>query len=598
MTFQSTEPLSDMGSNMSEKPAITSDGIEKKKYLEPTFHFLTNLLKIGDDYTTDKIPVTELVNGGQLLADFPNFHRFAAKGFEKTPLEPGDFTQFSDDQDAIIATVPGYPRVTKIRRSDAPDPITVISVEPLFKISPNNMQVTLVIHPLLDEGHSLLNEDLEALMAEQKIVFGINQEAIQEANAFLQSGEKEYKSLIIARGQDVGNSSNAYLRYDMEIGPIAGKLLENGSIDFRERRIMVGVNAGQCIATKIPAIQGSPGINIYGEETLAPPGKDVKIDVLNDVKFSKETLQVTATKNGVLSIVNNNVIKVCSHQVLLGDIDFETGNVESMNCLTIRGSVQPGFKVLVSGDLEISGEVSSAKITCHGNMVVKGGITGKNSHLETSGDADINFIEQGTLKCGGMIVIRKQAYFSGISAGHDIRCQQSTKVMGGSLISEGNVTIGDVGSPNCAPAFIAAGVIAERVQHFNTLKTSIIDQQDAIIQWLQRYHGSSSSKKIKGMEKDLADTKLLLLRLNMIPGTGIYSKAGGPEDAKNDPSEEYDNSGGIAVEKIRIDVTGTIFADTKIQIGNCAMVIDKTVSSRQFKLHPNKRSILSVALKK
>ena len=68
---------------------------------------------------------------------------------------------------------------------------------------------------------------------------------------------------------------------------------------------MVGVRAGQRIATKIPAVQGEPGINVYGEETAAPEGKDIKIEVVNDARFSPATMQVTANKDGVLSIVND-----------------------------------------------------------------------------------------------------------------------------------------------------------------------------------------------------------------------------------------------------------------------------------------------------
>jgi hypothetical protein len=574
-------------------------GRDKKKVLEPTFHFATNLLKIGDDYTTDKVPVTELVKAGQLLADFPNFQRFAAKGFEKTPVEPGEYAELSNDEGAIVAKVPGYPKVVKIRRKDEPDPITIVSIEPLLKVTPDKMQVTLVVHPPLAEGHSLHHGDLQALIAEQGIVFGIDAKTIDEAKRFLESEAKEFKSFIIARGQGVGKSSDACLRYDMEIGPIAGKLLEDGSIDFRERRIMVAVKAGQCIATKIPASQGTPGINVYGQETLAPVGKDLKIEVLNDAKFSRDTLQVTATKNGVLSIVNDSIIKVCSHQILLGDIDFQTGNIDSMNCISIRGSVQPGFRVTVGGDIEIAGEVTSAKIVSQGNLVVRGGITGKNSVLEANGDADINFIERGSLKCGGMVVIRKESYYGDITAGTDIRCHQASKIIGGNLFAEGSIATGDVGSENCRPAFLAAGVIAERLRHFNTLKTSVVEQQDAIIRWLQRYHGSSTSKKVKNMEKELADLKLLLLRINLIPGTGIYSRAGGTQDDESTESgEEYSGAGGIAIERINLDVFGTIFAGTRIQIGNCSMVIAKTVSGRQFKLHPNRKSIIAVPLKR
>lgn len=575
-----------------------SEGQDKKKFLEPTFHFVTSLMKIGEDYTTDKIPVTEFVKGGKLLANFPNFHRFAAKGFEKAPLEPGDYAQISDDDDGIVATVPGYPKVQKIRRKDVSEFINIVSIEPLLKISPDNMQVALAIHPPLEAGRTLQQEDLEALLAEQKIVFGIDQEALREAREFIASGEKEFKHIVIARGQQVGKSTDAYLRYDMEIGPIAGKLLEDGSIDFRDRRIMVGVNTGQCIATKIPPVQGKPGINVYGEETPAPEGKDIKIELLNDVKFIRESMQVIATKDGVLSIVNDNVIKVCSHQTIRGDIDYKTGNIESMNCVTVNGNMQPGFKITAAGDVVISGEVMSAKISCQGNVVVKGGITGKNSHIEANGDVDINFIEQGSLKCGGIAVVRKQSYYSDITAGSDICCHQSSKIMGGNLIAEGDMVLGDVGSENCRPALIAAGVIAERLVHFDSLKAKVVEQQDAIIQWLQRYHGSSTSKKVKNMEKELAETKLLLLRVNMIPGTELYSRAGGPENEPMPPAKAPNSGGGIPIEKIKIEVKGTIFAATRLQIGNCTMLLEKTVSNRTFKLHPNGKRIIVIPNKR
>lgn len=582
---------------MSEKPADTNN---KKKILEPTYHFSSQLIKIGEDYTTDKIAVSELVRTGQLLADFPNFHRFAAKGFEKLPIGPGDWAHFSEDEESILATVPGYPKISKMVRPGTSGLITVISVEPLFVISPDSMQVSLVIHPPLEGGHSLQGDDIRKLLAEEAIVFGINDEAIEKIKTFLAQKTKEFRKFIIANGQAVGQSKDAYLRYDMEIGPIAGTLLENGNIDFRDRRIMVGVSAGQCIGTKIPAVQGQSGINVYGKETPAREGKDIKITVQNDARFSAQTMQVTATKDGVLSVVNDNVIKVLSHKTISSDIDFETGNVESMNAITILGSVQPGFRVTVGGDLKISGSVLSASVVCDGNLVVKGGTTGKNSTLRVKGDADINFIEQGSLQCGGIAVIRKQSYYSNIFAGSNIRCHDLSIVMGGQIIAEGDVTLGSIGSENSTPALIAAGTVAERLEHFQQLKTSVVEQEEAIIQWIQRYSGSSRSKKIRQMEQQLAETKLLLMRVNLIPGTGLYSKVAGPDDEnKTEIGNDADNSdGGIAIENIKIDVVGTIYTGTIIRIGNRTLKLDKTVSNRQFKLHANGKRILAGPLKR
>lgn len=586
---------------MDEKKARKS---APKKFLEPTYHFSSQLIKIGEDYTTDKVAVSELVHAGQLLADFPNFSRFAAQGFTKQPLETGSGTHISADGEQILATVAGYPKIQQIRRPDCPDPITVISLEPLLIIAPDAMQAIIAIHPRLDKGHSLQKEDIKKLLTAEAIVFGINEQALVDTLQFLAQELKEFNKFVIACGQTVGQSSDAYLRYDMEIGPIAGTLLDDGSIDYRERRIMVGVSAGQGIATKIPAVQGTPGINIYGEETAAPPGKDLRIEVQGNARFNAEKMQVYADKDGVLSIVNNSVIKVLSHQTISGDIDYETGNVESMNAITILGSVKPGFRVRTGGDLKITGDILSASIECDGNLVVRGGTTGKNSRLAVKGDADINFIEQGSLQCGGMAVIRKQTYYSNIYAGASIRCHKQSVVMGGRIIAEGDITIGSVGAENSTPSLIAAGTVAERLTHMQELKASIVQQQEAIIQWIQRYHGTSTSKKVRRMEEQLTQTKLLLMHVNLIPGSGKYSRASATDEDNTtkidnaEQNEAYRSAGAIAIEDITIDAAGTIFTGTIIRIGNREMKLDKTVANRRFKLHANGKRILAVPLKR
>lgn len=576
---------------------MTDNQETKKKFVEPTFHFTSKQIKIGEDYTTNTIPVSEFVQAEQLLADFPNFHRFEAKGYEKSAIELGENTHYSEDGESILASTPGFPKIKTQRIPGISGLVTEISVEPLFKISDDKMKVVLSIHPPLEDGRTLQNASINTLLEQQGIVFGIDSKAIDNAQAVIAESAIEFNTFTIAKGQPIGKSVDSYLRYDMEIGPIAGTILADGSIDFRDRRIMIGVKEGEKIATKIPAVQGSPGINVYGDETPAKEGKDIKIGLLNDAKFSPETLQVTATKDGVLSVVNSNTIKVCSHQVIQSDIDYETGNIESLNCITVNGSIQPGFKVDAGSDVKISGSVMSATISSLGNLVVDGGITGSSSTLSAGGDADILFIEQGKLECGGICVIRKQSYYSDILAGSDIHCRNSSSIIGGRLIAGGSITVGDAGSENSKPCIFAAGVVAKRFDLLNELKESVIEQQDAIVQWLQRYRGSSTSKKVKKMESALADTKLQLMRMNMIPGTGIYSKAGAIEKGEKLEGPDYSDEDGIAIEEITIDVQGTIFAGTTIYIGNQTIKLEKTVSKRQFKLHSNKKRILAVPLK-
>jgi uncharacterized protein (DUF342 family) len=566
--------------------------------VEPTLNFKSDTIKIGDDDSAVTTPVSELVPADHLLAHFPDSHRIEAMGQQKVPIEPGDNAHFDEENEEIYSTVAGYPKITKFKSKVSADIVTLVSIEPLFVVSKDKMKVSVALHPPLPNGKSLKNENLQQLLKEHDISYGIDAASFEEIVAAAILGEIEFQRISLAEGQNVGTSTDAYLDFDIEIGPIAGTILGDGSIDFRERRIMVGVESGQRIATKIDAVQGAPGVNVYGEETPAMEGRDLEVKILNDCTYAKETRQVTATKDGVLSVVNNNVIKVLTHTNISSDIDFETGNVESKNSITIQGSVQPGFSVKTGGDLKVLGSVMSGIVNCEGNLVVKSGVTGKNSIVKSTGDADILFIEQGDLECGGICVLRKQSYYSNIRAGQDIRCKDLGKIMGGSLIAEGNISVWNIGGENAAPAVIAAGVVASRLTHLNQLRQSVVDQQEEIIQWLQRYRGSSGSKKVKKMELKLTDTKMQLLRVNLVPGAGIYSRVAGPADDQIENHEDYSAENSITIEDIKIDVQGEIFAGTELRIGNRKLKLAKTVSARQFRLHPNGKRIIAVPVKK
>jgi uncharacterized protein len=566
-------------------------GNTKKKYMEPVLHFLQKRILVGKDETETKMIVSQFVKAGYCLVDFPDFAKYAQKGFLKTPLQAGGYTEFSKDGNSLLSCVAGYPIIDTIKTKDDDEPVMVISIKPLVLISPDKMQATLSIHPPVPGSVSLIDEDLSQLLREAGVVFGIDPDALHQAQKAIDGLVNEFSTIVIARGKPPGKSIDARIHFELEIGPLAGRFLEDGTIDYRERRIMIGVREGEHIATKIPVIPGDPGINVLGEFIEAEKGNDIKVRVANDAAYSEEDLRITATKDGVLSVVNTNIIKVCSRQVVPGDIDYKTGNVTSNNCLAIHGSIQPGFQVTSDGDLEIGGGVLSASVSSQANVVVKGGITGKNSHIEALGDIDIRFIEQGTIESGGVVVVRTQSYYSRIFAAADIRCQKGSKIMGGEIIAGGNLTVADVGSNNCESTLLAAGVDAKRLLLSIEMQNSIVQQQNDIILWLQKYGGSARSKKIRKMEEAVTDTKLKLLQLNLIPGTGLYSRGGG--ENSDETNEETGN-----IDTIRIDVYGTIYAGTKIRIGNRKMIVDKTISNRQFRLQKNLKTIIAAPIKK
>ncbi len=564
-----------------------------KKIYEPHQKFVSQRVQIGEDEAADKVVVAELVRKDGLLLSFENYAKDKEQGFVKQPVEAGGNVYTSRNGDEYRAEVAGYPKIDRFVAEDGETKCLRVGVEPLFQISPDNMKVRVAIHPPLVDGNSLQQIGLDELLTEAGITYGLDREQLTKAQHCIDEGLMEFNTLEIASGSECGRSEDAYLQFEIEIGPIAGKELPDGSIDFRERRIMVPVSAGQVLATKIPARPGTAGVNVLGEEVAAAPGKDITVKTSGEARYSPENAQVIATADGVLSVVRDSVLAVSSRQEISGDIDFATGNIESNNSVIIRGSVQPGFQVKAGGDLEIGRTVSSAVIESLANVVIKGGITGKKTKIRATGDVDILFVEQGRIVSGGNCVVRKQVYYSSIHADENIRCRKESVVVGGELVAAGSITLGDVGSDKSTATFLAAGVLPERLELYRHLKSQQSELQSEIIRQLET--GGGRSRKLRNMEREAAGIKQKLMRINMIPGTGLYSRAGvGDDDLFT--AEEYSAEYSIDIAEIHIDVAGTLQAGTMLQIGNRTLTVDKTISNRVFRLNGNLKRIMALPL--
>ncbi|WP_167505927.1 DUF342 domain-containing protein [Desulfosediminicola flagellatus] len=576
-----------------------SEPLEREpiQYIEPTLLFTTQRIKIGEGDFFSEVAVSELVKKDQPLLEFTNTEQFEEYIVQKQPIETGGNCYFSEDENVLFSSIAGYPKIEYRNSFKLATRILHISVEPLFRITSDRMKCSISIHPPLENAHSLADEDLYELIAREGITSGLIPDQIQLAEEIIQQRLLEFNVIVFAKGKKAVNGTDAYLKFEMETGPLPGKILKDGTIDFRERKIFVPVSKSQVIARKVQPTQGTSGKTIMGERIDPKPGIDIAVNTLKDATYSLKTRKVTATADGVLSIVGDTIIKVCSRQEIMSDIDYATGHIESRNSVLIHGSVQPGFRIKTDGDLEIRGSVMSTQISSLSNIVIKSGITGKNSSVTAEGDIDIYFIEQGKLQAGSNCIIRKQSYYSRIIAGKNIHCTKDSTIVGGKVIAGGNLILGSIGSANASPALICAGVDGHRLLQYYDLQKKLIEQQEGLIQWLQMHKGSANARKIRKMEKGVEDTKLELLRMNMIPGTGIYSRAAEGDNPKKLRGEKYSDKGGIDIAEIYIEIYGIVYGGTKLQIGNRTLKIEHTIANRLFKLNDTLTEISAHPLK-
>lgn len=470
-------------------------------------------------------------------------------------LERGEHTYLSSDNNTLLAQVDGFPILTRSSNKGVDN--LMVTIVSLCVISSNKMTAEITLFPPPDFCPDLKNTVLLEIFADNEIRFGFSPEHIEKL--LQKSKEKQIKIIRepFANGLLPLDGKDSFLRFAIEIGPLPGKLMGNGKIDYRERKMFVGVTEGQTIATRIPATAGTPGLNVSGEEIEQSPGKDIPVIVSDDANYDESSGIITASHDGILSLVNENSIKVCSKQVIPGNIDYSTGNIESHDAVEIGGTVLPGFKVSTLGDLLIGGNVRSAKITCHGNLVIKGGILGKQCRVTSQGDADFSFMERGHLRVNGNVIIRKQAYHANIMADGDIFSKENSQIMAGELMCSGNISTGTVGSLNAPAALLAAGIspgIFLRYLRMRSQLYEIISQHKML---LQRFGTKKKTEQRKSLEASINNLKNEIKELNLIPAIPT---------THGDGTKEY-------LSNISITVHGTIFAGTELQIGNTTKII-------------------------
>jgi len=553
--------------------ALTRTDKQPPPRLIPKLLFETETLSDSDN---NSFQTVELVRKGQPLVEL--LAPPGAPPRNPTELVPGKNTLLSDDKCKLLAEIDGYPLLSK--KNDQGIDLIMISVVPLLSIADDKMSATISLYPPVRNSPELSREILMDILTSQEIRFGISLENLDRLLSLCKEKRSPLKDETIARGLLPMNGKASFLRFEIEVGPLPGTIMGNGKIDFRERKMFVGVSKGQIIAKRIPPTPGTPGLTVTGEEVPQIPGEDLPVTVSDDAEYDEESGIIRALQNGILSLVSENSIKVCAKQVISGNIDYSTGNIESQDAVEITGTILPGFRVKTHGDLLLKGNARSANIKCKGNLVVKGGILGKKCKVKVSGDADFGFMEQGQLRVKGRVIIRKQAYYAKIMANGEVHCENSSRILAGLLMSASSLNLGNVGSPNAPFALLAAGIAPGRYLRYLKIRSDLKDVEQERLVFLQRYGLKQKVKLRESLEKAVESLHNDLTKLNLIPGTDANSA---------DRGIEY-------LRTIAITVQGTIFSGTELQIGNATTIVKNDLTGVRFTLDSHTGTFIETSL--
>lgn len=263
-------------------------------------------------------------------------------------------------------------------------------------------------------------------LQDKGVVFGIDRNAIS-------NGVKSGSDFVAAQGNPPENGHDAVIERKFNLG-VKGRPMEDehGRVNYKNMNLFVMAKKGDVLAVRVPHTRGVPGMNVLGAMVKAKNGKPKPVpNGKNTIVVDENT--VVADIDGQI-IDSGSKISIDPHLQINGDVGVGTGDIDFVGGVSILGSVQAGFIVKATGDIEINGMVSGANVQGR-NIVVKGGIQGMNrAVIIAKEDIQANFVENAEVEAGGNICIADVVLNSEIRAGKKlIVAGKHGLITGGSL---------------------------------------------------------------------------------------------------------------------------------------------------------------------
>lgn len=239
--------------------------------------------------------------------------------------------------------------------------------------------------------------DKEEIIDELKIrgiKYGINEDEISR----MLRKKLVNTRVLAAEGKPARDGRNGwyefFVRTDM---PHIPKRLPDGSVDYTNIDAFEMVKEGQKIAQYHPAEEGTPGINVFGEEIPPMKGKEQHTLKGEGFMLSQDKMTCFAKKSGKFEYIDGR-IEISKMIVIKEDVTGIFGQIDIDGSVHVIGSVHSGAYIRATGDIIIEHNAQAAKLMAKGNILIKRGSCSKNEcYIEAGGEVSGNFFEAATI---------------------------------------------------------------------------------------------------------------------------------------------------------------------------------------------------------
>jgi uncharacterized protein (DUF342 family) len=388
--------------------------------------------------------------------------------------------------------------------------------------------------------------------------------------------------VLVAEGTRAKNGADARVVLNFETEENKVNLKEqDGKVDFKELNIVQNVVEGQVLAKKIPAEKGQPGRTVTGKLLPAKDGKDTKIQIGKNVRLSEDGRTAIAELNGQV-FLHNDKIQVEEVYVVNGNVNLKTGNITFLGGVVVKGSVDDGFSVKASGNIEVMGSVGKCLLDAEGDIIVHQGVAGKHEGtIRAGGNLWSKFIENVTVEVGGLVIVSDGIINSDVFANRKVICRgKRASIVGGRVRAAEEIDAKTLGSVAGMETTLEVGYDPKSKQKLSDLKQKRDEYQEemeSIKRDLKTLVSHSKQKKEIPQEKVQHFKKLQARRKEL--GDEL-------ERIGNDISELETYLDGLKLGG-RISASGTVHPGVKLYVKDAFLDVHNEFKSVSFGAEAN-----------
>ncbi len=221
----------------------------------------------------------------------------------------------------------------------------------------------------------------------------------------------------VARGTPMRKGENGTIEFHVQPTSMNPRYDENeaGAIDYKQLNLIENCFAGQRVASILPPGPGRPGRDVFGNAISPVPGEPMRVQTGAGIVISANGRDFTSEIEGRL-VFENNALSVSPALEISRDIDYSVGNVDFVGKVIVHGSLLDGFYINAKRGVELKGEMGAGRISSEGDVVITGGIKGKNAAIITCRSLTARYIDDASVEASGDVSVVKEIMNSSVKA--------------------------------------------------------------------------------------------------------------------------------------------------------------------------------------